>query len=90
MKRIKITVSGRVQGVFFRKFTYETALRFNIKGYVKNLYNGNVEAVAIGTEKNVNKFINELKIGPLSARVDNIEIEKLPDSTNYDTFKITY
>lgn len=90
MKRIKITVSGRVQGVFFRKFTYETALRLNIKGYAKNLYNGNVEAVAIGTEKNVNKFINELKIGPLSARVDNIEIEKLPDSTNYDTFKITY
>ncbi|MBC8526511.1 MAG: acylphosphatase [Candidatus Cloacimonetes bacterium] len=90
MKKIKITVSGRVQGVFFRAFTYDTALRLNIKGYVKNLYNGNVEAVAIGSEEDVEKFINELKIGPLSAHVDNIEIEKLPDSINYDSFKINY
>ncbi|MBC8313655.1 MAG: acylphosphatase [Candidatus Cloacimonetes bacterium] len=90
MKKIKITIFGRVQGVFFRKFTFETALKFSIKGYVKNLFNGNVEVVAIGIEENVKKFVNALKIGPSSARVDNIEIEKLSNSTNYDSFKITY
>ena len=90
MKKIKIALSGRVQGVSFRYFTYETALRLNIKGYVKNLYNGRVEVGAIGTEKNVERFLKEIKIGPPAARVDKIEIKELPDSTNYDSFKITY
>ena len=90
MKRIKITVSGRVQGVFFRYFTHKTALKLNIKGYVKNLYNGNVEAVAIGSVENVEKFIKEIKIGPPASQIDKVEIQELPDSINYDSFEITY
>ena len=90
MKRIKITVSGRVQGVCFRYFTHKTALKLNIQGYVKNLYNGNVEAIAIGSEENIEKFFIEIQKGPPASRVDNVEIEELTDSVNYDSFEITY
>ena len=90
MKKIKIILSGRVQGVCFRYFTYELALKLNIKGYVKNLWNGNVEIVAIGFEQNVEKFLKQVKIGPPASRIDRVELQKLPDSIDYDSFKITY
>jgi acylphosphatase len=90
MKKIKITLSGRVQGVCFRYFAYEIALQYHIKGYVKNLWNGDVEIAAIGLEENVEKFLKKVKKGPPSARIYNTEIEELPDSINYDSFKITY
>ena len=43
MKNLKIIISGRVQGVFFRRFAKINAERLGIKGYVKNLSDGNVE-----------------------------------------------
>ncbi|MEA3475466.1 MAG: acylphosphatase [Candidatus Cloacimonadota bacterium] len=90
MKKIKITISGRVQGVCFRYFAYELALKLNIKGYVKNLWNGDVEAVTIGSEQNVERFLKQIKIGPPASRIDKVELQEIPDSIDYDTFKITY
>ncbi len=90
MKRIKITVSGRVQGVCFRYFAYELALKLNIKGYVKNLWNGDVEIAASGSEQNVERFLKQVKIGPPASRIDKVELQEIPDSIDYDSFKITY
>ena len=72
-----IKVHGRVQGVFFRQHTIEFVRRENLKitGYVKNMFSGHVELKVIGEQDQIEKLIDFLKVGPPSARVDNLEIE---------------
>ncbi len=90
MNSYKIIVNGRVQGVFFRDYTSRVAHKFGIKGYVKNLYNGNVEIVAKADEQSMEQFLEKVKIGPPAARVKSIDIQELNESIEYETFKITY
>ena len=65
MKTVKIFISGRVQGVFFRAFIQEHAQNLGLAGYVKNLEDGRVETVLEGYENDVNK-------NPLSFQCHNI------------------
>ncbi|RLC45968.1 MAG: acylphosphatase [Candidatus Cloacimonadota bacterium] len=90
MKRLRITVSGRVQGVGFRYFTERMAGTYNIKGYVRNLYNGDVEIAAIGEDKNMELFIDKVSQGPYSAIVTDVKKEPLPDDEDYHSFEITF
>ncbi|MEO0086543.1 MAG: acylphosphatase [candidate division WOR-3 bacterium] len=89
-KRYHIFVSGRVQGVFYRDFTRRQAKRFNITGWVKNLWDGRVEVVAEGEEENLKKFIEELEKGPPAARVENLEIKEEEATLEFDDFEIIY
>ena len=73
LKRNKIIISGRVTGVYFRRFIYDHSIRLNLKGYVKNI-NHKVEAVFEGLEENVNKMIELCKIGTPLAKVEKVEI----------------
>lgn len=74
-KQVRIT--GRVQGVGFRYFTRQNAHNLGINGWVKNLRNGDVEALLEGTPGEVNEMVARLKTGPAAARVDNVqEIER--------------
>jgi acylphosphatase len=66
-------VSGRVQGVGFRAFTYEAATDLHLKGWVRNLTDGRVEAVAEGDEKSINDLLARVKKGPRSAQVKSVE-----------------
>ena len=86
IKRYQVIISGRVIGVFFRRFIYDNALKLNLKGYVKNI-NDKVEVVLEGEEENINKLIQLCKKGPPSARVVNIEVieEKIK---NEKTFRV--
>jgi acylphosphatase len=68
-------ISGRVQGVGFRWFTETAAARENIHGWVKNLPDGRVEAVAEGEAEAMARFEQALRHGPRGARVDDLEIE---------------
>lgn len=68
-----LIISGRVQGVGFRYFTYRNANDLNLKGWVQNLKDGTVEAVLSGSPENVDKMVDKLREGPPSARVQNIE-----------------
>jgi len=76
MQSIHIIISGRVQGVSFRSFTKSAADNLNISGWVKNLPDGSVEALATGAKKDIEKLISELKTGPPASKVDNIEIQE--------------
>ncbi len=87
-KRIKITVKGFVQGVGFRYFTYKKAKEYGITGYVKNLFNGDVEAVAQGKSGLVNDFLNELKMGPSGSYVKSVKSEDIPLQINETDFII--
>jgi acylphosphatase len=74
-KRLHVLVSGRVQGVFFRMHARQWAEGLGLKGWVKNLPDGSVEAVAEGEEKVLLEFLELLKQGPPSAQVEKAEVK---------------
>jgi len=77
MKTYRFIVKGRVQGVWYRKYTKEKADEMGISGYVRNLPNGDVEVVATLKKEQFNDFLSALMKGPPLARVENIDIEEL-------------
>lgn len=77
MRRVKILVSGRVQGVYFRLFTQNKAKHFAIKGSVRNLPDGRVEIIAEAEPVVIEKFIKWCHKGPVTARVEHVEIAEL-------------
>ena len=87
MKCIHLIVSGRVQGVFFRDNTRKKAAEFGLKGYAKNLEDGNVEVVAQGHEEKIKELIEFIKKGPGIAKVTDIKM-KHKDIENFDNFNI--
>lgn len=88
MQTKHIQLSGKVQGVGFRRYTYKQALLYNIVGWVKNNPNGTVEVVAQGSSENMKLFIKRLKKGPKKARVTEFKCLSVTHKTNYTNFKI--
>lgn len=74
MKRIRLIISGRVQGVLFRYNTKKIAKNLDLRGFVKNLQDGTVEVIAEGSEEKLNKFIEFCKKGPMLAHVTDVRI----------------
>ncbi len=77
MQTIKIKITGRVQGVFFRQSAKEKADNFGIKGTVKNCEDDSVEIVATGSKEQLDKLIAWCWHGPPRANVDNIITQEL-------------
>ncbi len=90
MKKLEIVVSGRVQGVCYRAFVLHRANEFNIKGYAKNMMNGNVKVIAIGEDNAMDVFINMLREGPSMARVDDIQTSEIIIGEEFSSFSIKY
>ena len=84
----KYIVSGRVQGVGFRFFTERVAIQLGLRGYVKNLWNGDVEAYAIGEEAKLEEFRRQLGEGPRMSRVDSVQESDATADKSYRTFSI--
>jgi acylphosphatase len=76
MKRIRVYISGVVQGVFFRHHTKERALELGVTGWVRNLPDGRVEAVFEGEDGSVDRMIAFCKEGPPSAHVTKVELKE--------------
>jgi acylphosphatase len=74
MKSVQIRVIGRVQGVGFRYYAVMKAKEFNISGFVKNMPDDTVFIEAEGTEDNLDQFVLWCEKGPVSARVDRLEL----------------
>jgi acylphosphatase len=77
MRRVKIIVEGRVQGVYFRYFTENKAKESNVFGSVRNLDDGRVEIIAQAERATLEAFIRWCHKGPITARVDEVEISEL-------------
>ena len=89
-KRVHVFVEGRVQGVFFRAETQKTANSYNVKGWVKNLYDGRVEAIFEGKEADVGRVVLWCYQGPEYSSVKRVEIKEEPFTGELDAFLITY
>jgi len=90
VKTFRIMLSGRVQGVGYRYFIEEKALKYNITGYVKNTSENNVEITCQGIEENLEKFITIAKRGPAFANVTGFFIDEIKNPVVYNSFKIEY
>ncbi len=88
--RAHVFIEGRVQGVFFRANTREEANLLGLTGWVKNCWDGRVEAVFEGERETVEKVISWCKKGPPGALVKNVEINWEQATGEYDTFSIEY
>jgi acylphosphatase len=85
--RVHIVAEGLVQGVGFRWFVLRRAEGLGIKGWVRNLYDGNVEIEAEAERSMLEEFIKEVKIGPRSAQVRNLRIEwREPSPQEFSNF----
>lgn len=88
--RAHIFVSGRVQGVFFRDHTQRWASSLNLTGWVKNIRDGRVEALAEGDKEKIEELIIRLKEGPPSAQVDKVDVNWEDYKGEFKDFRITY
>lgn len=87
MKHYDISISGKVQGVFFRKSTLEIARLLGLKGFVRNEINGNVCIEAEGTEEQLKMLVSWCKIGPAGSVVGDVKFSE-GEIKNFLTFEI--
>lgn len=88
--RAHIYVSGRVQGVYYRKNARRSALGFGLTGWVKNLPDRRVEAVAEGERNRVEEFLRWCWEGPSMAIVRDLEVGWEAATGEFETFSIIY
>jgi acylphosphatase len=69
-------VAGRVQGVYYRAAAADQAARLVLHGWIRNLPDGRVEAVAAGPAEALTEFASWLWQGPPAARVDSVLVEE--------------
>ena len=86
----RFIVTGRVQGVGYRYFAIRAAADCAVTGYVRNLPDGSVEAVAEGPMKAVETFKRKLEQGPSFASVINVIEADIPPSGRYTRFDVEY
>lgn len=89
-KRIHLIIGGRVQGVCYRMYARDEAASLGLTGWVRNLRDGTVEAVAEGSEADLKRFSAWCRRGPPHARVGDVSEEILPATGEFDSFEVTY
>ena len=89
-QRVRLLVSGNVQGVFFRQALKVIAKKNNVLGWVRNLKDGRVEAMLEGDNKFINSVIEWTRIGPANSRVDDIEVSNEEFKNEFSTFDVLY
>jgi acylphosphatase len=88
--RVRVTVSGRVQGVFFRSTTRDEAENRNISGWVKNLDDGRVEALFEGEKEAVEQLVDFCRKGPVNAVVRDVEVVWEDYKAEFTGFRILH
>ncbi len=87
-RHAQLIITGRVQGVWFRASTKETADNLGIQGWVRNLPDGSVEVNAAGGNAAMEQFIHWCYQGPPGARVSKIDIKEIETEDNPHGFRI--
>jgi len=77
-KTVSITITGKVQGVFFRKYTKEKADQLGIMGTVSNQPDGSVQITATGTREQLDEFIKWCHLGSPKSKVESVDFQMMP------------
>jgi len=88
--RVRLFVTGKVQGVFFRQSLKVMAKKNNVFGWVKNLKDGRVEAVLEGDEENISRIVEWAYGGPANARVKDVDIRNETFTAEFSKFDVLY
>ena len=84
-----ITVSGHVQGVFYRAFTSRIAKTQGLRGYVRNVPRLNIVEVCVeGNKEKIEEFIEQLREGPPEALVENVETKWANFTGQFNNFEV--
>jgi acylphosphatase len=86
--RIRLIISGRVQGVGFRFSAYDEAIALAVAGFVRNLPGGEVEMVAEGPREKLKMLASWAHLGPPSARVTHVREEWFDPTGEFTEFRI--
>jgi acylphosphatase len=86
MSRVQVWVSGRVQGVFYRATAERVASGLGLSGWVRNLSDGRVEAIAEGPAEALEAFVRWCHEGPPGARADDVTVESHPATGEFTGF----
>jgi acylphosphatase len=89
-ERLRAIVRGRVQAVGFRAYVYERARFRSLRGWVRNRPDGTVECVAEGPRAALDALLEELRNGPPSARIKQVDAEFEPARGDLDTFDVRF
>ena len=74
-RTVRLRITGRVQGVWYRGWTVETATALGLDGWVRNRSDGSVEVLAAGEAAAIERLIAACHEGPPAARVDAVRVE---------------
>ncbi|HWJ58815.1 MAG TPA: acylphosphatase [Sphingomicrobium sp.] len=85
----RVSVTGRVQGVFFRAWTCQQARELDLRGWVWNADDGSVEAHVEGDEGAVRQLVERMRQGPSGARVDELTVD-VADELRLSGFEIRH
>jgi acylphosphatase len=83
-------ITGRVQGVFFRAWTRDTALGLGLGGTVRNLPDGSVETHLVGPASSLERMESRLWEGPPASRVDGVEVVPSAEPVECGFFEILF
>jgi acylphosphatase len=86
----RVVVEGRVQGVFFRGFVQGEARRLGVRGWVRNLADGRVEALFEGGQEAVRAILESVRRGPPAARVTDVAVSFEEPRGEHDDFSVRY
>lgn len=86
--RLHVWISGEVQGVFFRSSVRSQAILREVKGWVRNLPDGRVEAIFEGHKNNVDEIVEYCSKGPDVSSVDKIEVKEEKPTGRFADFQI--
>ena len=90
MKRVHVFYAGRVQGVGFRITAEETARSLGVVGWVTNLRDGRVELIAEADQATLERFLEEIRSGPMKNFITQVEISWSSATETFDEFEIRY
>lgn len=86
--RVRLVVTGRVQGVYFRASTHERGTALGLLGWVKNRADGGVELLAQGSDEAINAIVAWTMRGPSSARVERVTVTMEPEGDELSAFVV--
>ncbi|MGY5142892.1 MAG: acylphosphatase [Candidatus Nitrosopumilus sp. bin_32a] len=89
-QRVRLYVTGKVQGVFFRQTLKVMAKKNDVFGWVKNLKDGRVEAVLEGDGEKIDRLIEWAHGGPANARVEDVAIHNEKFTEEFSKFDVLY